>query len=177
MILDDLLQLDRPALGELLKAGHPVDPEALRNREFNGVSLGLPRLVERLTWKKFKKVFVDGPDGVLTGYNEAVQQNPLDAPWIARTRRSGEPVRYGYFHLRGCEGEVVPNDWDRGLLIDYGPPAAPWEPMRFVKDPLVSLTPGSVDLLLGVSYLALGPLRVPMPTYFALLPGAEVPVA
>jgi hypothetical protein len=155
-----------------MRAGHPVDPDALRDREFRGVSLGLPRFVEKLTWKKFKKVFVTGPEGI-TGYNEAVEQNPLDAPWISKTRR-GTPVRYGYYHLRTCDGLRVPRDWDRGLVIDYGPPAAALDPMRFVKDPLVSLNPGSVDLLLGVSYADLGPLKLPMPTWFALMPGDAV---
>lgn len=56
-------------------------------------------------------------------------------------------------------------------MIDYGPPAGRLDPMRFVKDPLVALNAGSVELLLGVSQVWLGPARVWTPTYFALVPG------
>lgn len=163
--LSDLLGLSRRELGHRLQQGHPVEVESLANREFHGVALGLPRFVERLTWKKFKKVFVTHETG-LQGYNEAVTQNGLQAPWISRTRR-GEPVRYGYFEVRPAE---------RGLLIDYGPPAHRFNPMRFVQDPLVAVDEGSSELLLGVSILALGRFRVPTPTYFALLPGDPIPV-
>ncbi|MEZ4319331.1 MAG: hypothetical protein R3F61_17590 [Myxococcota bacterium] len=171
MTLDDLLALDRSALDALLTAGHPVSTDALVNREFHGVSLGLPRFVERLTWKKFKKVFVQRDDAI-HGYNEAVEQNALDAPWIS-VRKRGEPVRYWHFHLRPCD-ERVPTAWNRGLLIDYAPPAKPWDVMRFMRDPLVAVNPGSADLLLGVSYAELGPLRIPTPTWFALVPGDPV---
>ena len=161
--LSDLLELDRRGLSERLRDGHPISAEALHDREFHGVALGLPRFVERLTWKKFKKVFITHGHG-LRGYNEAVEQNGLDAPWITRVRR-GRPVRYGHFEVRPAE---------HGLLIDYGPPARRFDPMRFVQDPLVAVDPDSNELLLGVSILALGPLRIPTPTYFALLPGAAI---
>lgn len=174
MTLDDLLHLDRRALSALITAGHPVDIDALRNREFNGVSLGLPRVVERFTWKKFKKVFVDAEDGTVRGYNEAVEDTPLSEPWISKRRR-GVPVRYWPFRLRPVNGTSVPRSWDRGLLIDYGPPHRLWQPMGRMKDPIVALEPGSHELLLGVSYVDLGPLKIPTPTYFALMPGDPAP--
>lgn len=162
--LDDLLELDRASLRRLLEQGHPIDAEALRDREFHGVSLGLPKLVERLTWKKFKKVFV-GQGERLVGYNEAVERNALHEPWITRRRRD-RPVRYGPF-------AVEPSD-DGPLTIDYGPPAGRLDPMRLVRDPLVAVNPGSVELLLGVSLLAIGRGRVWTPTWFALVPGVPL---
>lgn len=170
--LEDLLALGRPALAAVLRAGHDIDPEALADREFHGVSLGLPRVVERLTWKKFKKVFVSGEAG-LTGYNEAVEQNGLAAPWVSK-RNAGRPVRYGHYRVRTSPDPHAPSDFTRGLLIDYGPDN-PMPPMRFIRDPLVAVNPGSAELLLGVSYLDLGPLKTVLPTYFALTPGAPIP--
>lgn len=169
--LDDLLQLDRRDLGAMLGRGHDIPSQVLADREWHGVALGLPRLVEALTWKKFKKVFVSGPDG-LTGYNEAVEQNPLSEQWITRKCR-GHPVRYGRFSVRSADARM-PRGWDRGLLIDYRPPARRWDPMRFVRDPLVAVNPDAHDLLLGVSVVGLGQLRIPTPTYFALIPGPSL---
>ena len=62
-------------------AGHPVDPAQLEGWVYRGTSLGLPSLVERLTWKTFQKAFWRDPaTGRLLGWNVRLEQDGLDAP-------------------------------------------------------------------------------------------------
>ncbi|RLB64229.1 MAG: hypothetical protein DRI90_05055, partial [Deltaproteobacteria bacterium] len=61
---------------DLLTSGHSIDPRQLDDVEYRGISLGLPAIVEKLTWKKFKKVFHRDPaTGVLRGWNVRMEQN------------------------------------------------------------------------------------------------------
>ena len=41
--------LDRHALLDLMQAGHPIEPAALDDSEYRGISLGLPAPVVALT--------------------------------------------------------------------------------------------------------------------------------
>lgn len=156
--------------------GHPIDAESLDNTEFRGVSLGLPAWIERLSWKTFQKAFHRDPEtGRLRGWNVRVEQRGIAAPSVPRLRR-GVPMTFGHFL-------VVPHDparpyrgTDRGLMIHYGHGGnAPWDTLRFLRDPIVALNAGSSDLLLGWSYLEIGLLRIPTPSYFVL--ERERPVA
>jgi hypothetical protein len=146
--LDDLLVRDRRALSAIFDAGAPVQLGNLADRTFRGVTLGNPAWFERLTWKRFRKVFESGPQG-LTGYNRAVARGPLTAPWDD-LRVFGSPVRYGRFIVREVDG---------GALIDYG---------RAV-DPLVAVD-GDPGLILGVTELVGRTRRWRTPTWFALVP-------
>jgi hypothetical protein len=57
----------------------------------------------------------------------------------------------------------------RGLLLDYGLGGnGALDPTSLVRDPIVALTPGSADVLLGWTYLDLGFARVGTPSYFLL---------
>jgi hypothetical protein len=80
-----------------------------------------------------------------------MEQTGLDG---ARTpmRVRGQPRCFGHY-------EVKPNE--RGLLIDYGT----WARAR---DPIVALETGSVERLLGWTYLDLGVARVGTPSFFLL---------
>jgi hypothetical protein len=63
----------------------------------------------------------------------------------------------------------MPRGFDRGLVIDYGRAKNPWwDTIRFVKDPLVSLSPDHCDELIGVSYAVVFGACVETPTYFTL---------
>ena len=145
----ELLAASRDELRTLLAHGHPVDPAALDNTVYRGISLGLPAWVERLSWKKFAKAFHRDPvTSALRGWNVRIEQDGLDRPWRARIRR-GRTWTFGHF--------AVVRDGDR-LALDYGA----------IRDPLVSLVAGSAELLLGRSDLVLGPMRVATPSYFVL---------
>ena len=50
-IAKTLRSASRSVLRQHILEGHPVDPKALEGFAYRGTSLGLPRFVERLTWK------------------------------------------------------------------------------------------------------------------------------
>lgn len=165
----DVRGAGRRELAALLRAGHPIEASALDDTEYRGVSLGLPRFVERLTWKTFMKTFHRDPEtGVLRGWNVRVVQSGVDAKSVPQLR-GGVPRAFGHFHVVEARDHGVPAGADRALLIHYGLGQNPaLDPTRFVRDPLVALNPGSVELLLGWTYVALGPFRIGTPSYFTL---------
>jgi hypothetical protein len=157
------------ALRAVLAAGHSIDPTALDDTAYRGVSLGIPRWVERLAWTTFVKTFHRDPEtGDLRGWNVRLKQTGLDGPVEPMRVSSGAPKTFGHFRVVGCEGLAPPKGADGGLMIHYGLGGnAPWDGIRFLRDPIVALSPGSVDRLLGWSYLDLG-FRCPTPSYFLL---------
>jgi len=155
----ELLAASRDELRALLEAGHPIDPTKLDDTLYRGISLGLPAWVERLSWKKFAKAFHRDPTtGGLRGWNIRIEQDGLDRPWRARTRR-GRTWTFGHF-------AVVPDG--EHVALDYGAGRGRVDPMRVVRDPLVALRAGSVELLLGRSDLILGRATLATPSYFML---------
>jgi hypothetical protein len=62
----------------------------------------------------------------------------------------------------------VPAGADQGLLIHYGLGGnGRLDGIGLLRDPIVALIPGSVERLLGWSYLDLG-FALPTPSYFLL---------
>lgn len=167
--------MGRKDLMDVMCAGHRIDPLALRDREYRGISLGLPRWVERLTWKKFKKVFHYDPEReALRGWNVRMVQNGLEQPWeplLLAGRRDAEnqPRTFGHFGVVSAAPYRLPRACGAGLMIDYGLGGNGWlDPVRWLRDPVVAVNPGSAELLLGWSYLDFGWVRVPTPSYFVL---------
>lgn len=157
------------ALRDLMRTGHAIDPDALADLEFRGISLGLPRFVERLTWKTFQKVFHRDPQtGALRGWNVRLEQRGIDADSVALQHR-GQRVTFGHYQVVPLDVAQPPRPCGPGLMIDYGRGGnSRWDPMRCVRDPLVAVHSGSVDLLLGWSYVDLGFVRLSTPSYFLL---------
>ncbi|GMU59435.1 MAG: hypothetical protein AMXMBFR34_11980 [Myxococcaceae bacterium] len=168
-LVDDVRRASRAELRQRILSGHPVDPSALEGWAYRGTSLGLPRLVERLSWKTFQKTFFRQPDtGRLVGWNVRLEQDGVDAPSRPK-RRNGVPVTTWHYEVVSPDGVPMPRGFARGLVIDYGRGKNPTlDTIRFMKDPLVALEEGSADLLLGVTYAALGGWCVETPTYFLL---------
>jgi len=166
---NDILHLRRPALRELLRQGHAIDATALDDTEYRGIALGLPRIVELLTWKTFQKVFHRDPQsGVLRGWNVRLEQRGIDAASVPRYR-AGEPVTFGHYQVVNLPAAGVPWPCGAGLLIHYGLGGnRALDPIGRMRDPLVALHPGSVELLLGWSYVDLGIANVPTPSFFLL---------
>jgi hypothetical protein len=155
-------------LREHIVRGHPIDPRALEGWAYRGTSLGLPKLVERLTWKTFQKTFHREPaTGRLVGWNVRLEQDGIDAPSRPKVRR-GRPVTEWFYEVIEPAGVPTPRGFDRGLLIDYSRMDNPTGPVRITKDPLVALHGGSADELLGVSYLVIAGRCIETPTYFTL---------
>ncbi len=169
-LLAELLPLSARALAARFSAGHPIAPPDIAGFAYRGTSLGLPASIERLTWKKFQKVFLDDPAlGAVRGYNVQVQQNGVTEPSVPRTRR-GRPAVFGHFVVKDAAGYAVPRPSPGGVILDYARGGNGWpSPLAALRDPLVSLAPGDATWLLGYSYLELGPARLPTPSYFLLV--------
>jgi hypothetical protein len=165
----DFLHMGRPELLRALCDGHPIDARELDDTEYKGTSLGLPGWVERLTWKKFKKVFHRDPaTGFLRGWNVRLEQNELGGPCIPKRRR-GEPVTFGHYRVVEPGGCRMPAPCRAGLLIDYGLGGnARLDPMRRVRDPIVAVNAEDPRLLLGWSYVDMGLATFGTPSFFVL---------
>jgi hypothetical protein len=160
----DIVSLRRRDLAAALREGHDIAPEALDDSAYRGISLGLPRWAEKLSWKTFQKTFHRDPaTGSLRGWNVRVEQRGLDAPSVALVR-AGAPFTFGPYVVHELPARRPPG-LRHGLLIDYTPCRGL---MSRLRDPLVALNPGSVELLLGWSYLDLGLFLAPTPSYFLL---------
>lgn len=170
MTEQDLLPLPASALHGLLRSGHAIEPESLENAHYRGVSLGLPAVVEQLTWKTFRKAFHRDPaTGVLRGWNVRLQQRGVDGRSLPLRRKDGTLAAFGHFAVVEARGRGVPGGVEQGLLLDYGQGRnRRLDPTRVVRDPLVSLVEDSAELLLGWTYLELGLLRVRTPSFFVL---------
>ena len=57
MTPQEIARLSLDGLHRLLADGHAVDADALAGTQYRGVSLGVPKWVERLSWTKFRKSF------------------------------------------------------------------------------------------------------------------------
>ncbi len=162
------LGLSRRELVDRLVHGHPIDPRALDDSEYRGVSLGLPAAIERITWKVFKKAFHRDPaDGVLRGWNVRLEQRGVGGPCVPLVRR-GKPLTFGHFRVRPTDART-PHGLAGRLLLDYGLGRNPrLDPTALVRDVIVALEPGRADRLLGWMYLELGGVRARTPSFFLL---------
>jgi hypothetical protein len=168
---EDLLAMSRPELRALLEGGHPIDPSALDDTEYVGVSLGLPAWMVKLSWRTFRKTFHRDPEsGALRGWNVRMKQTGLHGPREEMRDRKGEPRCFGFYEVVPADTYRMPVRCQHGLMIDYGrAPQNPWlDPVRHGRDPLVALRAGSVEQLLGWTYLDLGFFDLGTPSYFLL---------
>ena len=165
----DLRNASTRVLREHIVHGFPVDPTQIEGWAYRGTSLGLPSFVEKLSWKTFQKTFYRDPRSQrLLGWNVRLEQDGIDAPSRPKIRR-GEPITEWNFEVSDPSPEVpMPCGFDRGLVINYARAPNPMGPMQFIKDPLVALSPGNADHLIGVSYLVIKGRCIETPTYFTL---------
>ncbi|MCA9672231.1 MAG: hypothetical protein KC503_41845 [Myxococcales bacterium] len=152
-----LIRASDDDLRALLRRGRALAPDAVAGYAYRGTSLGLPRLVDALLWKRFIKVFSARADGSVHGWNVRVDQRS----GAVRRDRAGEPRCFGPYE--------VETQADGTLLLDYGAGArSRFDPLRAMRDPLCAVNTGSVELLIGCSYLALGRRSLMTPSMFVL---------
>ena len=163
----DLLAMDRRQLHSIIERAYPLDLAALEDKQYQGVDLSLPRWVNRLLWKTFRKTFHHDPQtGVLRGWNVRMEQNGIDGPRIPK-RKNGRPWTFAHYEVRSAEGLRFPRGWKGAHYLDYGVPGNPFgENLGYT--PLVAVNEGSMDLLLGWEVFKLGSLFLPLPDYWAL---------
>ena len=154
-----LLDASLFGLHRALRAGHAIEEGALDDTEYLGISVGMPRFVERLTWKTFTKTFHRDPETrELRGWNVRMQQTGVEGDAIP-IERDGAPFTWGHYRVYAEA---------RRMMIDYGVAGNPFFVSR-MRDPLVAVAPGDPNVLLGVSYFDLGLFRILTPTYFVLV--------
>jgi hypothetical protein len=165
----ELINADRATLRGLLASGHPIDPDAIAGWQYRGTSLGMPGLVDQLAWKTFVKAFHRDPGAAqVRGWNVRIRQTGLLGP-IEPLLRAGKAFVFGHFRVETPHGYRMPDGTNRGLLLDYGQGGnPPLVPTNLLRDPIVALDAGNADLLLGWSYLDLGIVNVPTPSFFLL---------
>ncbi|MBM4341835.1 MAG: hypothetical protein FJ100_00455 [Deltaproteobacteria bacterium] len=177
MNLAEFRSWSKPQLADALAAGHALAPGDLAGWQYQGISLGLPRWVERLTWSVFVKAFAADGDRVV-GWNVRIVQGDdrlleADAQLVLRSR-AGKPWEFGHFHVTQLD------EWQRtrarlrrpcgpGVMLDYVHPRnAAVDPTRLVRDPLVALRPNDPTLLLGVSLVEVAGRHWPTGSWFVL---------
>ena len=161
--IDAFRQLKPKALKSHLEAGFPIDPTALNNSMYRGISLGLPHWVEAFAWTTFIKTFHRDPETQgLRGWNVRLNQTGIAGEIEPQRKKDGSPRTFGHF-------AVTDNAKDsNGLLIDYGLGGnGALDPTRYLKDPIVALEANSVQRLLGWTYLDFGRV-ISTPSYFLL---------
>ena len=171
LTVEDLLQMSRREHWEVMKRAHPFDPAALDDTQYIGVDLSLPRVMNRLLWKTFRKTFHRDPaTGVLRGWNVRLEQTGWEVPTTPMTDRHGEPITFGHYEVRAASGKRFPWGWQGAHYLDYGVAGnVPLDPARVGYCPVVAVNAGRHDLLLGWEVLKVGPALIPLPDYWALV--------
>ena len=149
-----------------MKRGHPIRPADLGDAAYNGISLGLPKWMVKLSWLKFMKAFsIDSIDGRVRGWNIRAIDDGINNPWRPKLR-SGRPITFGHFDVTTLD------NWrgmTQGVVLDYSRHGRGGNGLlNGLRDPLVSLQADSTQQLLGMSYIKLGTFGVPTPSYFLL---------
>jgi hypothetical protein len=168
--LNDLMTMSDEDRFEVLRTGHPLEPDALVDTAYLGVELSLPGWVQRhVLWKTFRKAFVrDEPGGEVRGWNVRMEQNGIDGDQRPLLR-GGRPRTFGHYVVRSAAGLPWPRGWTGAHFLDYGTAGNPWwDPARLGYTPLVAVNEGSQELLLGWELFKIGPTLVQLPSYWAL---------
>lgn len=109
--------------------------------------------------KKFIKGFYLR-DGEAYGYNCPVEQNGIDAPWLAKPR-DDDPKRFGFYRVAPVDPTSRDNAYLHSVLLDYGRGGnTRLDPTSGLRDYLVQVDADNPDLYLGKAYYAVGPVRV-----------------
>ena len=168
--LDDLIAMDNSQLHSVLRAGHPLDLNALADTEYLGVDLSLPGWMHRLLWRTFRKTFhLDPRTQQLRGWNVRMEQNSVDGPAAPMTGPRGGTLTFGHYHVRDAAEQSFPRGWTGGHFLDYRHAGnARLDVARLGCCPLVAVNQGRSDLLLGWEVFRVGPLWLPLPDYWAL---------
>lgn len=168
--LDEVLALPGPELFAIVQRGEPLDLAALADTSYTGIDLGMPAWFHRLMWRSFRKTFHRDPrTGVLRGWNVKVEQTGWDRPPAPRRDAAGRALSFGHYEVRAAEGLRFPRSWRGGHYLDYrfaGNPFA--DPARLGYCPLVTINPGSSDLLLGWEVFNVAGAFVPLNDYWVL---------
>jgi hypothetical protein len=158
-VVDDLQRCSIGELGRRFRQGRPVSSSTLAGRRWQGRTLGLPFIAERLSWQTFRKdIDVVDSEGVIRGVNVRLPQRWQSPSLPERTVMP-----------------FVVRDVDGGAVIDYRPTHTLPNPMGLGVDPLVRVDDDHDSItVLGVTELWLGRRRLlRTPTWFSLTSSSQ----
>ena len=150
-----------------LRGGGPVTAERLAGADYRGVSLGLPALAERLTWKTFRKSFRRDADGGVSGLNVRLVQTGVEGATTPRRDRRGDVVSFGPFAVVPLPAGGTPFGCEEGVVFDYGARHPAWHPIGLTRDVVVALDADHA-LLLGALYVEVAGRGLRTPSFFTL---------
>jgi choline dehydrogenase-like flavoprotein len=157
--------MSRGQLDEVLLWGSEPSLEDVVGWEFQGWNVN--PMSRTIGSRKFKKGFFGNPEvygdpakEYAWGYNMTVEQNDFDEPWIP-TPSPSAPRRHLFWGVqagRKADKPLHPNT----LVIDYRlwPEHFVLNPLRYTVDYLVYPNPADKTLLLGNSYIVIGPIKL-----------------
>jgi hypothetical protein len=154
----ELAHLSNRELEAVFCAAMGPTPDALAGYEWRGYNISA--FTRLLGIQKFIKGFLTLDDRI-EGYNVAVQQNGLNAPWIPKPRPE-KPKRYAFFVVMHVDVSSKDSFYPQALFLNYGSSLRNprFVPERLLRDYLVQPDSQNPDLMLGKAYLALGPWRL-----------------
>ncbi len=168
--LEDLLNMSNPERRRVVMTAHPIDVEALAGKQYRGIDLSLPPVMNKILWKTFRKTFVrDTEGGDIRGWNVRMEQTGWEGEGVPMSDRRGKPMTFGHYRVKSARGVKWPGGWSGEQFLDYtraGNPA--YDPAGFGYTPLVAVNEGDNELLLGWEIFKAGPLFVPLPDFWAL---------
>ncbi|NIR45393.1 MAG: GMC family oxidoreductase [Gemmatimonadetes bacterium] len=155
---ESLSTLEKNELDRIMeRSSAPTIPDVL-GWEFRGWNLNPATKI--LGTRKFKKgFFLDVTTDQAWGYNVPCVQNEFDEPWVAKPS-DDDPRRYFFFGVVPGSRAEKPR-YRNSLIVDYNM----WDEyffaniFRFTVDYLVYPDPENRDLMLGKSYMEIGPIR------------------
>ena len=170
LTLDNLLAMDRGELRKIMMKAHPIDLDSLDGSMYLGIDLCLPKIMNMILWKTFRKTFHRDPETrELRGWNVRMEQTGWDGPGTPMTDSKGNQISFGHYRVLPAEGLKFPGGWSGKDYLDYGTAGNLWyDVARFGYCPLVAVNEGSTELLLGWEIFKAGPLFLPLPDYWAL---------
>lgn len=155
----------RSELEAIIQHGEAPEATSMVGWEYRGMNTG--PLVKYVGLQKFIKGFFNQPDATIMGYNIAVRQNGVGAPWVSKSINAA-PGKFGFYRVCKVDITSMDNRYVNAILLDYSKGRnGAFNIIGLLRDYLVRIERGSDDLLLGKAYLAIGRKRV-MLGYFVL---------
>jgi hypothetical protein len=136
---------------------------------YRGVDLSLPKIMNMILWKTFRKTFYKDPKtGVVRGWNVRMEQTGYDGPGKPKMKK-GKQFSFGHYHLLPAKDKPFPGGWTGPQYLDYTVAGNPWCDVAGLGwCPLVAVNEGDMDLLLGWEVFKLGPVFFPLNDFWAL---------
>lgn len=158
-------------LRKLHSEGTPPSLDKLKGWEFRGMNV-LPAYAHFYMWitrnVRFIKCFFEsedaGPDR-LRGYNLLVTNGKVTDPWTCRPNEE-KPGRMGHYLVSAKRDTGKPKfiaEHPNAVFLDYDIPDNNLFSGRTLDDYVVKPDPDDDDLMVGVAYIELGPIRLPFP--------------